>query len=168
MDPQIASLFLDYSSRKLESMTAILTSCMRRLSDDQVWQRGGPHENAIGNLVLHLSGNMRQWIMHGVGGAPDIRTRDAEFSATGGYTGQQLMAIFCEAVAEAKAILAELPHEQLEDRVNPQPGVVKNDVSKLDAIYRVVGHVQQHTGQIILLTKQMAGKDLDLTIPRPR
>jgi uncharacterized damage-inducible protein DinB len=168
MQNPIAALFLDYSARKLDEMTRCLDACLGRLSDEQVWHRDAAHENAIGNLILHLCGNMRQWILHGVGGVPDVRTRDAEFSAAGGYTGQQLMAIFGETVAEAKAVLAELPHERLEDRVNPQPDAVKDDVSKLDAIYQVVGHVQQHTGQIILLTKQMAGKDLDLTIPRPR
>ena len=168
MDSQIASLFLDYSSRKLESMTATLTSCMNRLSEAQVWQRGGPHENAVGNLILHLSGNMRQWIMHGVDRQPDVRVRDLEFSTTGGMNRDELLALFSATVAEARAILATLPSERLTDRTNPQPTGQIGEVSVLDAIYQVVGHVQQHVGQIILLTKQMAGTDLDLTTPRPR
>ena len=168
MDSQIASLFLDYSSRKLGSMTATLTSCMNRLSEEQAWQRGGPHENAVGNLILHLSGNMRQWIMHGVDRQPDVRVRDLEFSTTGGMNRDELLALFSATVAEARAILATLPAERLTDRTNPQPTGQIGEVSILDAIYQVVGHVQQHMGQIILLTKQMAGTDLDLTMPRPR
>ena len=168
MESQIASLFLDYSSRKLESMTANLNSCLNRLTEEQIWQRGGPHENAVGNLILHLSGNMRQWIMHGVDRQPDVRVRDLEFSTTGGQNREQLLTLFSTTVAEARAILATLPAERLTDRTNPQPTGLTGEVSVLDAIYQVVGHVQQHIGQIILLTKQMAGTDLDLTMPRPR
>ena len=164
MDSQVAALFLDYSGRKLEQMTTVLTACLNRLSDEQVWQRGGAHENAIGNLVLHLCGNTRQWIMYGVDRQPDVRVRDAEFSADGGMGRAELIALFSSTMAEAREILAKLPAERLTDRTNPQHG----EVAVLDAIYQVVGHVQQHVGQIILLTKQMAATDLDLSIPRPR
>ncbi len=164
MDSQIAALFLDFSGRKLEQMTTTLNACLNRLSDEQVWQRGGAHENAIGNLVLHLCGNMRQWIMYGVDRQPDVRVRDAEFSADGGMGRAELIALFGSTVGEAREILARLPAERLTDRTNPQHG----EVSVLDAIYQVVGHVQQHVGQIILLTKQMAATDLDLSMPRPR
>jgi uncharacterized damage-inducible protein DinB len=160
----VATLFLSYSSRKLGQMTATLESCLHRLTDDQVWQRGGEHENAIGNLILHLSGNMRQWIMFGVDRQPDVRVRDAEFSATGGMGAEQLLTLFRTTTAEARAVIKALPAERLTEITNPQHG----EVSVLDAIYQVVGHVQQHVGQIILLTKQMAGTDLDLSMPRPR
>ena len=164
MDSQIAALFLDYSGRKLEQMTTVLTACLNRLSDEQVWQRGGAHENAIGNLVLHLCGNTRQWIMYGVDRQADVRVRDAEFSADGGMGRAELIALFGSTMAEAREILAKLPAERLTDRTNPQHG----EVAVLDAIYQVVGHVQQHVGQIILLTKQMVATDLDLSMPRPR
>jgi Protein of unknown function (DUF1572) len=114
--------------------------------------------------VLHLCGNARQWIMHGVGGVPDVRVRDKEFSAEGGMTGAELIALFEATMAEAKAVIAAVPAERMVERVTPQG----RDVSVLEAIYQVVGHVQQHVGQIILVTKQMLGTDLDLTMPRPR
>lgn len=164
MDSQIAALFLDFSSNKLEQMTTTLNACLNRLSDEQIWKRGAAHENAIGNLVLHLCGNMRQWIMYGVDRQPDVRVRDAEFAADGGMTKGELIALFGSTVAEVREILAKLPAQRLTDRTNPQYG----EVAVLDAIYQVVGHVQQHVGQIILLTKQMAATDLDLSIPRPR
>ena len=165
MNSEIAALFLDYSGRKLDQMAGCLTTCLRKLTDQQVWQRDGDHENAVGNLILHLCGNMRQWIMHGIGGNPDVRVRDEEFSLTGhSSTAAQLSELFATTVAEAREIIVKLPHQRLTERINPQNG----EVSVLDAIYQVVGHVQQHVGQIILLTKQMCGQDLDLTMPRPR
>lgn len=145
-------------------MRECLEACLRRLTYDQVWQRKGAHENAVGNLVLHLCGNARQWVMHGVGGAADVRVRDAEFSAEGGMSGAELIALFESTLAEAKGVIAAVPAERLVQRITPQG----RDVSVLEAIYQVVGHVQQHVGQIILLTKQMTAGDLDLTIPRPR
>jgi hypothetical protein len=164
MNNEIAALFLDYSCKKLDGMTDNLRLCLGKLTDEQIWERHGAHENTVGNLVLHLCGNMRQWAIHGVGGAKDVRVRDAEFSADGGLSGTQLMETFASTVAEARAIIASLPAERLVERVTPQG----RDVSVLDAIYQVVGHVQQHVGQVILLTKQMTRQDLDLTMPRPR
>lgn len=164
MDNEIGTLFLRNSSAKLEQMTGLLTNCLRRLSDEQVWERNGAHENTIGNLILHLTGNMQQWIMHGVGGAVDVRVRDAEFDADGGMTAAELIGRFEETIREARGVIESLAPEKLLERTQPQG----RDVTKLEAIYQVVGHVQQHVGQIILLTKQMCATDLDLTIPRSR
>ncbi len=164
MQSNTSTLFLDHSINKLSQAEAILAVCLSKLTDDQIWQREAAHENTIGNLVLHLCGNMRQWILHGVGGAPDVRLRDAEFSQSGDQSAAESLALFHTTVAEATAVLAALPHERLTERIHPQG----RDVSVLDAIYQVVGHVQMHLGQIILLTKHYAAQDLDLTIPRPR
>ena len=164
MDNNVAALFLDYSCDKLEQMRSCLEVCLGKLTDEQVWERHGAHENAIGNLVLHLCGNMRQWIMHGVGGAEDVRMRDAEFAATDGMSRSALIELFATTVAEARETIATVSAERLVEIVHPQG----RTVSVLGAIYQVVGHVQQHVGQIILLTKQMTASDLDLTIPRPR
>ncbi len=161
---EIATLFLNYSTQKLDQMAKHIQDCMGKLNTEQIWQRHAAPENAIGNLILHLCGNMRQWIMHGVGGAPDIRTRDAEFYTTDSLSPEQLIRLLQSTFQEASLVISTVPHERLTERTHPQ----NHDVSVLDAIYLVVGHVQQHTGQIILLTKQMLGHDLDLTIPRPR
>jgi uncharacterized damage-inducible protein DinB len=161
----VATLFLDFSDKKLVQMAGSMTACLERLNDEQIWRRGGEHENAVGNLVLHLCGNMRQWIMHGVGGAPDVRVRDAEFATRGGLSGEELVAMFAATGEEARGVLASLPHERLVERTDPQK---RGTVSVLEAIYQVVGHVQLHVGQVMVLTKQMVGTDLDLSMPRPR
>ena len=164
MENEIAALFREYSCNKLDAMVKDMRTCLGKLTDAQVWERHGAHENAVGNLVLHLCGNMRQWVMHGVGGAKDVRVRDAEFSANGELTGANLIELFETTVAEARGVITSLPAERLMERITPQT----HEVSVLGAIYQVVGHVQQHMGQIILLTKQMTRQDLDLTMPRPR
>jgi hypothetical protein len=164
LETKITADFLDVSCRRLELMTKYLVECVKKLSDEQIWQRQGAYENAVGNLMLHLCGNARQWIMHGVGGAPDVRVRDREFSVDSGMSGAELIALFEQTMDEAKDVISTVTAERMVERITPQG----RDVSVLEAIYQVVGHVQQHVGQIILVTKQMLERDLDLTMPRPR
>ena len=83
-------IFLDFSVRKLELLTGRIESCLDRLNAEQIWARGSENENAVGNLALHLAGNVRQWIVSGVGGKPDVRERDAEFAARGGASAAEL------------------------------------------------------------------------------
>ena len=113
--------------------TKKLRECLGRLSEEQVWARGAEHENAIGNLLLHPSGNMRQWIMHGVGQQPDVRTRDAEFAATGGMGKAELMALWTATLTEAREIIRTTPMERLTEITRPQKGY---EVTVLGAIYR--------------------------------
>ena len=145
---------------------ANMKTCLSKLTDEQAWARGGPHENAVGNLVLHLCGNIRQWVMHGVGQVKDVRVREAEFATEGGLGSAALLEIFTSTVAEARGVISSLPVERLTERTSPQPG--RPEVSVLEAIYQVVAHAHEHVGQVILLTKQMTATDLDLTVPRPR
>src|SRR5439155_18562706 len=78
-------VFLDFSAKKLAQLSSRIAECVGKLKDDEVWARGHENENAIGNLVLHLNGNVRQWIVASIDGESDTRVRDAEF-ATGGGT----------------------------------------------------------------------------------
>jgi uncharacterized damage-inducible protein DinB len=149
-------LFLDYSVRKLRQLTVRIEDCLGRLNDAQIWARGAESENAIGNLILHLSGNVRQWIVSAVGGQPDLRRRDAEFAARGGLPAAELTAHLRAVIAEATATLEGLPAERLAARITVQ----SYDVTVLEAIYHVVEHFSGHTGQIIYLTKALTGEDL--------
>jgi hypothetical protein len=166
MDNEIAQSFLSFSCRRLDMAEASMKACLGKLTDEQVWARGGAHENAVGNLVLHLCGNIRQWVIHGVGRAEDVRMREAEFSAYGGLSSAALAEMFAKTVAEAREVISSLPAERLTERTAPQPG--RPEVSVLEAIYQTVAHAHEHVGQIILVTKQMIAADLDLTVPRPR
>ena len=119
IENKISADFLDVSCRKLGQMTEYLVSCLKKLSDAQIWERQGAYENAVGNLVLHLCGNARQWVIHGVGGAPDVRVRDKEFSADGGMSGAELIALFESTIDEVKRVIAAVPAERMTERVHP-------------------------------------------------
>jgi uncharacterized damage-inducible protein DinB len=149
-------LFLDYSARKLRQAAGRIEDCLSRLTEDRIWARGAENENAAGNLVLHLSGNVRQWIVAGVGGKPDIRQRDAEFAARGGLAASTLAEHLRAIVDEAAGIIETLAPERL-----CQPLAVQSyNVTVLEAIYHVVEHFSGHTGQIIYATKLLSGEDL--------
>jgi uncharacterized damage-inducible protein DinB len=149
-------IFVKFSGDKLEQLHGRIQDCLARLTPDRIWTRTSENENAVGNLVLHLSGNIRQWIGSGVAGMPDHRERDAEFDARGGMASPELAALLQTRVAEAVRIIREVPAARLTERIAPQG----HDVTVLEAIAHVVEHFSQHTGQIILLTKMLTGDDL--------
>jgi len=156
MEPDLAGIFIDCSARELEQFLGRIKACVARLNRDQIWTRGGDHENAIGNLMLHLSGNVRQWIISGIGGQPDARKRDTEFAARGEVEPSELVRRLEETVAEAVAVLRGLSPARLTEMYQPQ----NYKLTILEGIYHVVEHFAQHTGQIIFATKLMAGQDL--------
>lgn len=147
--------FLKFSREKLTQLFGHIETCVGKLTPEQIWMRGAENENAVGNLVLHLAGNVRQWIVCGVGGAPDHRDRDSEFAAR---SGEDMLDRLRAAVEEATAVLAALPPAKLADRKTIQKHY---DVTVLAAIYHVVEHFSMHTGQIIFAAKLLTGKDLE-------
>jgi uncharacterized damage-inducible protein DinB len=149
-------IFVNFSADKLEQLHGRIQDCVERLTPEQIWARNSENDNAVGNLVLHLSGNVRQWIGSGVAGLPDNRQRDTEFGARGRVAPLELAELLKTRVAEATAIIREVPASRLTERITPQG----YDVTVLEAIAHVVEHFSQHTGQIILLTKILTGKDL--------
>jgi uncharacterized damage-inducible protein DinB len=148
--------FLAYSASKLRELTSRIETCLGELTDELVWARGKESENAVGNLVLHLCGNVRQWIVSAVGGQPDHRVRETEFAARGGTSRIDLAARLRSTIEEALRVIGGLSEEQLTARY-----VIQGyDVSVLEAIYHVVEHFSMHTGQIIFITKLLTTADL--------
>ena len=164
----VAGNFLAYASRRMHDCRDTIAKCCGQLSEAQLWHRGGEHENSIANLLLHLEGNMRQWILHGIAGHADVRERDAEFSLTPTTDSATARAHFNATLEESAAVIATLPPERLLEIIDPQPTGTWRHCTILEGIFKVVGHVDHHTGQIILLTKQLAAKDLNLSMPRKR
>jgi uncharacterized damage-inducible protein DinB len=156
METALDRVFLKFSIDKLNQLASRIKDCLGRLSYDQVWARGTENENAIGNLVLHLCGNVRQWIGAGVAGKPDIRAREREFLARGEIQPGELAERLDAVVEEAVGILRGVPAERLMETVKLQG----YEVTVLQAIYSVVEHFGQHTGQILFATKMMTGQDL--------
>jgi uncharacterized damage-inducible protein DinB len=149
-------IFLDFSTKKLRQLESRIQACLDRLTDEQIWMREAETQNAVGNLVLHLCGNVRQWIIASVGGRPDTRVRDAEFAARGGISPAELKQRLSATVAEAAAVIDAVTAERLRETIRVQVF----DVTVLEAIYHVVEHFAMHTGQIIFVTKVFTKEDL--------
>jgi len=152
----IEEAFLKFSSEKLEQLRGRIHDCVGRLDNEKIWMRHGEEDNSIGNLVLHLSGNVRQWIGCGVAGNPDIRDRDSEFAARGGLDKASLLSKLDQSVDPAIETIKTLPPGRLLD-----PLTIQNyGVTVMEDIYHVVEHFAQHTAQIIFATKLLTGDDL--------
>jgi uncharacterized damage-inducible protein DinB len=136
-----------------------ILSCLGQLSSRQIWWRPNEASNSVGNLTLHLAGNVRQWIISGLGGAPDVRERDREFSERGPLSRQVLASRLRETVEEACRVLDQLPAEDLE-RVHT---IQRFQVTGMQAVFHVAEHFSHHAGQIILMTKMLTGTHLNFT-----
>jgi uncharacterized damage-inducible protein DinB len=130
--------------------------CVERLTDEQVWWRACESSNGVGNLLLHLEGNLRQWVVCGAGGREDGRVREREFAERRRLPREGLLAALRSAVTEADEVLARLDPAALTERRRVQ-GL---DVTLLGAVFHAVEHFSMHTGQVVLLTKMLTGADL--------
>lgn len=133
-----------------------LLAALEHLSDADLWWRPNEASNSIGNLLLHLSGNVRQWIVSGVGGAPDRRERAGEFAQREVLPRSELLALLTAAVRDADAAIARLDPASLGEH----RAIQGRDVSCFAAIYHVVEHFSHHLGQILYIAKLRSGADL--------
>lgn len=140
----------------VEDFLPKIERCVALLSDEQIWWRPNAESNSIGNLLLHLSGNARQWIVCGLGKAADARDRDSEFAQRETIPRADLLTSLRQTIIEADATLAKFDMDRLVERKTIQ-GL---EVTALEAILHVVEHFSMHTGQIILLTKLLTSSDL--------
>ena len=130
--------------------------CLEELTDEQIWWRPNEQSNSIGNLILHLCGNSRQWIISGLGNNPDTRIRDQEFARREVIARDELLINLRDTVAEVHVVLKGLnPQVLLEHRT-----IQGKNVDVLEAVFHVTEHFSMHTGQIILLTKLLTSSDL--------
>lgn len=136
-----------------------IVHCLKLLSEEEIWWRPNRASNSVGNLVLHLQGNVRQWIISGLGKQPDQRDRDREFAETGPIPRRALLAGFRKTVNEAGEVLVTLSPSDLVRMFSIQG----YSVTGLEAIGHVAEHFAFHAGQIIFVTKLKCGKDLRFT-----
>lgn len=154
---ELARLFLaEARFHLMQQYLPWLRACLNRLSEEDIWWRPNDKSNSAGNLILHLCGNVRQWIIHGVGGVKDSRDRNAEFAERGPIARAELLARLETTLAEVDAVLQRTGAGDL-----PQPRRIQGfEQTVLSAIFHVVEHFSHHTGQIIFLTKMRTGADL--------
>jgi uncharacterized damage-inducible protein DinB len=153
----LTALFLEHSrSKLLGQYWPRLRSAVESLTEDQVWSRPNASSNSIGNLILHLNGNMYQWLVASFNRLEDTRNRPAEFAETGSIPASTLLEKLEKTIEEAGAVLARLTEADLLARYEIQG----YNVTGLDAVYQVIEHFAMHYGQILYITKMMNDKDL--------
>ena len=154
---ELGRAFVDESRRRLrDEYLPKIERALRELGPEDLWWRPNSSSNSIGNLLLHLEGNVRQWILHGVGRQRGARDRDAEFAAHGGRSRRALLQRLQRTLAAADVVLARLGPDELRGARHIQV----YDVTVLQAVYHVVEHFSGHTGQILWIVKMRRGRDL--------
>ena len=156
-EQNVATLFLQFSRHKLlEQYWPRLRACVEPLTPEHLNWRPNEASNSIANLILHLNGNVRQWLVASFNGEPDQRNRPAEFAERGTLFAAPLLAQLGATMDEAAAVLARLTPADLTARYEIQG----YHVSGLDAVYQAVEHFGLHYGQILYIAKSLTAADL--------
>jgi hypothetical protein len=149
----VGHAFLQEARQTLGNALAKIKHCLDQIDDQHVQWRPNESHNSIQNIILHLCGNVRQWIIHGVGGAEDVRNRPLEFSERRPLTKNTLLERIGNTVAEADATLRALDPSRL---LTPRR-IQGFDTYTLAAIWDSVSHFVGHTHQIVYVTRQLIG-----------
>lgn len=156
-ETELASVFLEFSRTKLlGQFWPRMKECVAPLSDEQIWWRPNEASNSIGNLLLHLDGNVRQWLVDSFNKNQDQRNRPTEFTAQSGLSALDLLGRLGATLDEAAKVLDRLTVDELLAPYEIQGYHVRG----LDAVYQVVEHFGLHYGQIVYIVKSLLAKDL--------
>jgi uncharacterized damage-inducible protein DinB len=148
--------FVDQCIFRLEENPPRIEKCFKLLSEDEIWIRPNESSNSIGNLILHLSGNIRQYAISSLGNKPDLRVRDTEFEVKNGLTKAQLWEILGQTILEAKGIIYSLNTEEWRRKRMVQGF----NFTGIGILIHVIEHLSYHTGQIAYFTKELKNKPL--------
>ena len=153
---KIKKEFIKDCIRHLNEYTRRVKICLDLLSEEQVLQKPNEASNSVANLMLHLCGNMTQYVLSSLGGKADLRERHKEFSAKDGLSKEQL---FEKLSAVVHSVIEEIQIHDEESLLKTKTvqGFEKNGIA---IILHVTEHYSYHTGQIALLTKLMTNQDL--------
>jgi uncharacterized damage-inducible protein DinB len=150
--------FVALAERQLEQSLQRIRACVEVMREDELWWRPNEKCNAVGNLILHLCGNLSQWILAGVGGELFDRRRAAEFEAREAAGKAELLARLTDVVGRCRGVVAAATREQL---IAPRR-IQATETDGLGAIFRAVEHLSYHTGQIVFIAKQLAGERTEI------
>jgi len=152
-----ATIFLEFSRNQLlEQYWPRLRACVEQLTDEQVWWRPNEASNSIGNIILHLNGNVGQWLIASFNKREDTRNRPAEFQAQGSLPVSALIEQLRRTMEQASEVLSRLTEADLLSPFEIQG----YKVNGFQAVYQVVEHFGLHYGQIAYVTKMLRGEDL--------
>lgn len=141
---------------RMEESRNRIRICLSELSEEELWKRPNASSNSVGNLILHLIGNITQWVRSSLGKEPDLRERDSEFSALGGSTKSQLLDRFDATLDAALETIRTTDDATLTEMRSVQ-GFRHSGIGIL---VHVAEHLSYHTGQIGFWTKMLKDKDL--------
>ena len=157
MKKQLLLLIKKEVKRRLfEESYSRIDNCLNRLTDDQIWKKPNEESNSIGNLVLHLMGNVRQYLCSGIGAQKDIRQRNSEFLLSSRCTKSVLLEKMKELEKDVIDIIDALEEQRLTDQIEVQ-GFTESGMS---IIIHVIEHFSYHVGQIAFYTKMLTNQDL--------
>lgn len=156
MDNQIQKEFVLNASYRMDESLRMIKICLDKLSEKVIWQKPNEATNSIGNLILHLCGNITQYGISSLQGLEDNRNREEEFSVLSGYSKNELFQKLISTVEDTKNAMSEVTIEELLKKRSVQGF----EFSGIGNIVHVVEHLSYHTGQIALWTKILNNKDL--------
>lgn len=148
----VAAVNLEFSNA-----LAQIEHCVQQLNDEQIWWRPSPELNSIGNLLCHLAGNLRQWVIAGLGGGPDVRNRPGEFAERGPLPLSAVWPPLQNTVQEAQTVLSDIQSEP--ERLIRRYRIQGFEVSGWDVVVHTVTHFRGHTQEITGLSRQILGKN---------
>ena len=151
------ALIEDVLLRLMKESLPRIQSCLDRLTNEQVWWRPNESSNSIGNLLLHLNGNVNQWIGNGLGNLPDYRRRQTEFDERDQLDKDKLISMLSETMRQAQAIIEQVSPEDL---LRKRP-VQTFEETGMSILVHVTEHFSYHTGQIAYITKMLTADSLD-------
>jgi uncharacterized damage-inducible protein DinB len=150
-------MFLEFSQWKLmDEYWPRLRRSVESLAEEQLWWRPNEASNSVGNLLLHLNGNVYQWLLTSFDGRKDARNRPAEFAERGRIPAATVLGALDATLREASGVLSRLTEADLCTTYKIQG----YSVTGLHAVYHVVEHFGMHCGQILYVTKLIRGEDL--------
>jgi hypothetical protein len=152
-DASVAAAFLTGSRSALAGALKKIEHCFEQLTDEDLSWRQFESHNSIQTVILHLCGNLRQWIIHGVGGEPDVRNRPLEFADRQNRPKAELLAMLRETVRQCDNVLAACPASRLLETRRIQGF----ETTVLSAIFDTVSHFVGHQHQIVYITRLRLG-----------
>jgi uncharacterized damage-inducible protein DinB len=156
MNEKFIEEFIGQAIHRIDENTQKLATCMQELNENEIWKRPNLHSNSVGNIILHLCGNIRQYAISSLGNSKDVRERDKEFSADGGNSGPELFRKLTDTIEQAKNVIQSTTEQELL-RERKVQGYTHSGIG---IILHVTEHYSYHTGQIIFWTKLLKDKDL--------
>ncbi len=156
MEEQLILEFKQNSIFRLNESARMVKIALENITERQLWERPNTNSNSIGNLLLHLRGNITQYAISSLGNLPDERKRDEEFEATQGGTKKELLTMLEDTVDKAKGTIQNATAQQLVHKREVQGF----EFSGIGVIIHVVEHFSYHTGQIAFWVKQLNQEDL--------